>query len=434
MRTPSQLTPEELEALVHSWKHGPAPAVDIAVEYGVNLSSLRSFLLARGIHREYDAGRKATIGEDWTDADYIVQTQHDRELSQLKAQVNHYRRLYTAATKKDTAQDMILQVLRDNIVAWDVPSPELFKVSHKKSHGSHTLVALLSDLHVGEVVDKEAMMGMGEYNLDVFRQRAGVYVANFLRLYEIDSSGREIPKLTIFCDGDFISGLIHDELLKTNAVNVMDQMTLAATVGAWIIRQIAQYFKEVHVSCTVGNHGRTGQKVEFKDPSLSWDYMAYQMMAMLLKNDDHITWDIPKSLWAVTKVENLQFLHYHGHGRMQNTLSIPYYGIDRAIRDMREIFQVHDLKFDGMCMGHLHHFFEKDLGTGPVILNPCWKGGDEFATLGLRKYSKPEQVIFLVHHKRGYVNSERIHLWGQTPENALHVPEGPAPIWSDTEV
>lgn len=432
MRTPSQLTPEERPVLYEAYKSGRNTVAYLAEEYGLCAASLRSHLSINGIRREVVS--HPSSDREWSDDDYSLQAKHDREIAQMQAQVNHFRRLYASSTKKDSAQDIIVETLRDSVVAWPAPKLELFKVSHRKGSGMHTRVGMLSDLHVGEVVDSEAMMSLGGYNLDIFRQRAGLYVKNFLRLLDIERSGREIPRLTLFLDGDFVSGLIHDELLKTNAVNVMDQMTLAATVVAWVIREIGRYFEEVHISCTVGNHGRTQQKVEFKEPSLSWDYMCYQMMAFLLKNDDHITWDIAKSLWAITRVENLDLFHYHGHGRIQNTLSIPYYGIEKAVREMREIFQVHDLKFDGMVMGHFHHFFERDLGTGPLIINPCWKGGDEFATLGLRKYSKPAQTLLLIHHKRGYVNSQLVHLWGQTEEDAIHVPQGPAHIWADTKI
>ena len=430
-RTPSQLSPDELDKLYIEWVNGSTPLTMLASQLEVNAESLRSHLGVHGVNRP--SRPVPEVKEEWTDHEYALQRQHDRELTQAKAQSNHFRRLYLEATKKDSAQDVLIETLRDSIVAWPTPNLELFKVTHSKAHGVHTKVCMISDLHVGEVVDPEAMMGMGAYNLDIFRQRAGLYVKNFLRLLDIERSGREIPRLTLFLDGDFISGLIHDELLKTNAVNVMDQMTLAATVMAWVVREIGRYFEEVHVSCTVGNHGRNTQKVEFKEPSLSWDYMCYQMMAFLLKNDDHITWDISKSLWAVTKVENLDLLHYHGHGRVQNTLSIPYYGIEKAVREMREIFQVHDLTFDGLLMGHYHHFFERDLGTGPIIINPCWKGGDEFA-LGIRKYSKPAQTVFLVHNKRGYIGSQQVHLWGQTEEDAAGVPQGPAHVWADSVI
>lgn len=433
-RTPSQLTAEEWQSISESWKSTSIPLSELAAQYNLNPTTLQSALQRHGIRRNRSA-KLAPPLDTWTEEDYSLQAQHDKRVLQLNSQISHWKSLYRNAVRNSSLQDVLVSALSNTVTAWPTPSLEKFKVSAKASHhGLHTVVGLLSDLHVGEVVDPEVMMGMGGYDLDIFRQRVGLWVQNFLRLLDIDRSAREIPRLTLFLDGDFISGLIHDELLKTNAVNIMDQMTMVATAMAWAIREVGRYFEEVHVSCTVGNHGRNQSKVEFKEPYVSWDYLAYQMMAMLLQNDTHITWDIPKSLWAITRVENLDLFHYHGHGKNQNILSIPYYGIERAIKDFREIFQVHDLKFDGVCMGHFHHFYERDLGTGPLIINPCWKGGDEFATLGLRKYSKPSQVKFLVHSKRGYVGSSLIHLWNQKPEHAEQVPLGMGSVWANSVV
>ena len=409
MRKPSDLTQEELELLYSDWQDGEKSLRQIAESFDLNPSTLPGVFQKAGITRA-----KAPVSVHlWSPDDYTLQAVHEKEVLQLKAQVKHVTSLYRAAVGQTTIREALVEAMGDAITAWPAPSLDIQPVTRRKS-GIHTMVALLSDLHVGEVVDPEAMMGMGGYDMEIFRQRAGLWVKNFLRLLDI------------------VSGIIHDELLKTNAANIMDQTVMVAVVMAWAIREVGRYFEEVHVSCTPGNHGRTTQKMEFKDPSLSWDYIAYQMMAMLLKEDTHITWDISKSLWAITRVENLDLFHYHGHGKIQNTLSIPYYGIERAVREFREIFQIHDLGFDGICMGHYHHYFERDLGTGPIIINPCWKGGDEFATLGLRKHSKPAQVRFLVHHSRGYVGSQMIHLWDQKPSDAEGVPEGASGIWART--
>ncbi len=429
-RIPSQFSEEERAGLHRAWEEGTGTVADLARTYDMLPDTLRVYFRRQGVER---VAAPLEVSAEWTDEDYGLQVVHDRQVVQLKAQLKHINRLYQANMRSMSTQDMLVESMKDVVTAWPAPTLDILKVPTKVSTGTHTMVGMVSDLHVGEVVSSEHLMGLGDgYDLEIFRQRVGLWVRSFLRLLEIERSGREIPKLTLFLDGDFISGLIHDELLKTNAVNVLDQTTLTATVMAWAIREIGRHFEEVHISCTVGNHGRNQQKIEYKDTHVNWDYICYQMMAMLLKNDTHITWDIPKSLWAITRVENLNLFHYHGHGKIYNSLSIPYYGIERAIREFREIFQVIDLSFDGICMGHFHHFFERDLGTGPIIINPCWKGGDEFATLGLRKYSKPAQVMFMVHSKRGYIGSQMIHLWGQEESDAEGVPHGSASVWAET--
>lgn len=438
MRIPSQLSEDERIQLVEEWNSGQISDSQLAAKYQLRVTSLRDAIKRWGGRDKTHHRAKSTPsnGESQPTEEPQQVHRHNIEVERLKSQANHYRRLYQEAVKLASTQDVLVDYLKDAVAAMPVVNPQPITVPKgQRPHGLHTVGAILSDIHAGEVVSSDVMMGMGGYDDEVFRQRAGLWVRKFLLLLDIERSANEIPRLVLLLDGDFISGLIHDELNKTNSPsNVMDQTTLVATVMAWAIAQVSAHFEEVHVSCTVGNHGRNQSKIEFKEPYVNWDYICYQIMSLLLRDYSNITWDIPKSLWALTRIENLTFFHYHGHGKIYNSLSIPYYGIERAVREFREIFQVHDLTFDAMAMGHFHHYFERDLGTGPIIINPCWKGGDEFATLGLRKWSKPAQLMFLVHEDRGYVGSRLIHLDGQTEEDAREVPSQIDPLWRDQRV
>ena len=431
MSVPSDLTQEEWDLLVSKYQSG-ATARELSAEYGINRASLRDAFNRKGVLKG-DVATVEEVGalEELSEEDISLQVRHDSEIETLKASLRHTRRLYQASLKEASITEALVETMKDTIVALPPLRTQPITVPKYSNHGLHTAVGLVSDIHIGEVVDKEVMAGFGEYNLEIFRQRAGLWLKKMLLLVEIERMSREVPKLVLFFDGDFVSGLIHDELLKTNEINVQDQMVFCGYVMAWAIRELSRHFEEIHISCTVGNHGRNSQKIEFKEPHVNWDYQCYQQMAQWTSRLANVTWDIPKSLWTITKVEKIDFLHLHGHGKMYNALGIPYYGIDRAIKDFRELYYIQDKSFDAVCMGHYHHFMEKDLGTGPLLMNPCWKGGDEYATMGLRKWSKPAQVLFLVHEEIGYVGSQLIHLFGQKEEDAKDVPTHAPTIWAD---
>lgn len=429
---PSDLSPDQLNSLIEKYRNG-ASAPDLAAEYDLNLATLRDLFYRRGVTQDLGPADSEVSSAEWSEEDYSLQARHDQEKARLLAQLRHTQRLYKAAVQKGTVTDTLVSTLQDLVTAWPAPSHEGVSYPKGRSHGTHTMGLSLSDQHTGEVVSLDAMQGLGEYNLEVFRRRAGRLVKKVVHLMEIERSQLEIPRLTILLDGDVISGLIHDELLKTNEVNVLDQATLAARVTAWVISQLSRHFEEVHVSCTVGNHGRNQKKVEFKEPHLNWDYIAYQLMAMFLKNHDNVTFDIPKSLWSITPIEHLKFLHYHGHG-IPSWGGIPYYGLERAVKDIRESLAVGDETFDAVVQGHLHVPFEQMRPGGPFIVNGCWKGGDEFALFGLRKWIPPYQTMFLVSEREGYCGRRLVHLSNETLDDAIGVPESVAPVWADEEV
>lgn len=429
-RTPESLTEQERTDLLAAWNAGLQAESQLAQRFDLKISSMKDAVHRWGgiSKRSY---RTATPKEEPLPIDQ--QVQHDRELQRIKGEARHYQNLYKAAIKDTSNQEALVETMKDAVLAMPTMSMQPIDVPKGRSHGLHSCVGVLSDIHVGESVDVDVMGGLGEYNIEIFRQRAGLYVRKFLYLLDMERNTIEVPRLHLFLDGDFISGLIHDELLKTNASNVMEQTTLAAAVGAWVIAQLAVHFEEVYVSGTVGNHGRNQQKIEFKDPYVNWDYICYQLMAMMLRDYTHIQWDIPKGLWALTQVENMKFFHYHGHN-IRSWMNTPYYGIEKAIRDIRDLFNIADITFDGVVLGHFHHYFEKDLGTGPLIINGCWKGGDEFVLYGLRKLSKPSQTMFYVHAEEGYVGSRLIHLWGQQPSDADGVPTHAEPVWANQNI
>lgn len=429
MRTPSDLTTEEWDQLVTDYKSG-STALELARRYTLKEDSLRAAFRRRDVHKDGNV-RHDVIEPELTDADYVALMTHDREVQSLRSRLKHVEGLYRASIRSASIQDHLVDMLQDTVQAMPVLSGSPITVKRDGEHGLHTLGLALSDLHNGEVVDSEVMGGFGGYNMTIFRERVGLWVKKVLYLLDIYRSRLEIPRLVIFADGDFISGLIHDELLKSNEVNILEQTTTTAMAIAWAIREISSYFEEVEISCTVGNHGRNQQKVEFKDPYVNWDYICYQIMACLLKDATHIKFDIPKSIWQVTQVENTKFLHYHGHG-IKGWAGIPYYGIERAIKDLRETLAVGDMHFDGIILGHFHVPFEITLPGGPLIVNGCWKGGDEYALFGLRKWIPPYQTMFLVHEEHGYVDRKLIHLAANSPKDALDVPTTLGPVWADS--
>lgn len=362
--------------------------------------------------------------------DYDALVIADKKLLVAQGQARHFQRLYKAALKNTTNQEALVEAIKDSITPLEFLKPLSVKVPRSKVKGLHSAMPHLTDLHVGEKVDFEAMGGIAEYNVDIFRQELGLWVEKVLYLTELRRTRLEIPEIFIPLDGDVVSGIIHEELERTNEINIMQQASWAAYLLSHAFAQLSQHFEIMRVSCTVGNHGRTKKQKEFKERYVSWDYLVYQMMAMHLKSYPNIQFDIPKAWWQISRVQNTDVLHWHGDG-VKGWAGFPWYGIDRAIKELRQTLQPHDLRFDMAIFGHFHVPVMNQGPTGAFYGNGNWKGGDEFAFGALHKSVKPIQNLFFINDEYGEVGYEKIYLDRAKEEHAIYLPKHMPDVWAE---
>lgn len=355
----------------------------------------------------------------------------DAQLVAAQANAKKYQNLYRAALQQLTDHVSLLDTIRDVLTSMPVLKPQRVTVPSGKARGVHAAVAHLSDIHAGEYVDLDAMGGIAQYDMEICRQRIGLWANKVLYLTELRRSRLEIPYLRIALDGDVVSGIIHDELERTNAVVIVEQVAWVTMWLAHAIAQVAAHFPGgTVVECTVGNHGRTRQKKEFKEKYNSWDYVCYQMLAQYLRGYDHIKFVIPKAWWSVMDVLGTRILHWHGDG-VRGWAGFPWYGIDRAVKELRQTLQPHGVYFDMAIFAHFHVPTMCEGPTGPFYGNGNFKGGDEFAFGALHKNVRPIQNLFFIHDEHGEVGYEKIYLDGQTAQDAAKLPAYLPPVWAD---
>jgi hypothetical protein len=425
-RTPGQLTETEFARAVLLRQQGGSVA-PLARELGVVPDSLR-----RAVRSALGAVEGCGIPEELVDLNQRVA--YDRTIERYKAEASQYRKLYQHSIRVASTQDMLVDSMREHVLVLPASRPASITKPHQEVSGTHTAVLQASDWHVGETVDREVMGGLGEYSVEIFRQRMGLMVERLLDLVDLRRSRLWIPKLVILLDGDCVSGdYLHDELTRTNEGNMIKQMTTAALVGSHVVGQLSQHFEEVEVSCTVGNHGRNQRKPENKDTYVNWDYLAYELMAMLLRGHENVKFDIPKSKWQITRIESVSFLHFHGDG-IKGWAGFPWYGVSRAIKALRESLMVGEHHFDAVAMGHFHVPNRYESPTGPWFVNGCVKGADEFSLNALHTTVRPIQNLFFVHSSRGVLGDEPLFLDGNLPKHAESVPTDITDVWADQKI
>jgi len=345
----------------------------------------------------------------------------DKKVSAYKAEADFYKKLYQQVIKDTTKKELIIDAIHELAPAFDaVPvydAPTLSKDLFGKS--PQTVVAPLTDTHIGESVNAEQMITLNNYNFTIFNKRLFGWSHQLLNLVNYRRNIAPVNNLIIPMLGDMISGDIHEELARSNISNCMEQMIRGANLIAQALLYLAPHFQSIEVPCVVGNHGRMTRKPPMKDKYMDWDYMLYQWVAAFCRNQKNIKFDISKSFINLFSVYNNKILIMHGDsvsGAGSNT------SITGAITKLRGVLQYRKnlatelglneevVHFDNAMIGHFHRIDEIDIGTGELHICGCMKGPDEFALQRLHAATKPKQLVTYWHPNYGYVGKEVIYL------------------------
>lgn len=342
---------------------------------------------------------------------------YDQALESLRGEIRILKSKYKIAIRSRETQRLILEANAESIASLPkvkAPGPIILNPKDRKTTESAVLVG--SCWHIGETINKEEMGGLNEYNFDIFVRRLQFLVGKAIKFTRQNMAMYNFEELHVLLTGDMVSGIIHEELAETNDLTIVEQATLGAFVTAQAILELAQAFPKVKVTCVVGNHGRIGPKKYFKHKqSVSWDYVFYTNLALLLKKQPNVSFNIPKSFWALVNIQGWNFLVMHGD-LIKSWGSIPFYGINREVAKWVKIKASQDTFFNYTVMSHFHTFAMLQSPTGEDILNGSLKGGDEYAA-GLGLFNDPVQILFGVHPRYGKT-------W-QLPINTKHAEDTP---------
>ena len=389
--------------------------------------------IARWIQDEYGVEVHRTTVQRWHDKDILSEFELeessdivdsskerlkiDKKLQTFKAESVYWKKMYEQSSKNEARKDVVAEIIQDLVPAFKavrVPKPSNRK---GKSDTEQIVVAPLTDTHVGDYVKADQMIGMNQYDIDIFNKRLSGWSESVYNLVELRRNIAPVNKLIVPMLGDMISGDIHDELARTNIDHCMGQMIRGANLIAQAIMFFAPHFQEIEVPCVVGNHGRMTRKPPMKDKYMDWDYMLYQWVAAFCANQKNITFKIPRSFATSFDVYDRKVLIMHGDAisgagsgtTIMNTIakmrSVFEYG--RAADNSNIAIPDH---FDSVMLGHFHRVDEYDIGTGEIHICGTMKGGDEFALQRLQVFTPPKQIVTYWHPQYGCVGKETLYL------------------------
>ena len=99
-----------------------------------------------------------------------------------------------------------------------------------------------SDWHWGEVVDPNQINGVNQFNIAIAQDRAKVMVEKSIDLLKNHIAHSNYPGIVFILGGDMVSGDIHEELMATNAMEIMPTVIDLFGVLIWCIETLANEF------------------------------------------------------------------------------------------------------------------------------------------------------------------------------------------------
>lgn len=275
--------------------------------------------------------------------------------------------------------------------------PPAWLTPKRPKKSTATVLVMLSDLHLDEVVEPAEIDNANAYNRKIAEQRLQRWTEKVLEMSRDYVAGIAIDGAVVCLGGDLISGDIHEELAETNETTSLGTVVYWAPLLANALQMLADYFGKVHVPCVVGNHGRTTRKPRMKlRVKTNLDWLLCTMIANQLVADERITWDIPESADCLFEIYDTKILLTHGDqirggGAGLGGLFAPLFRFKAKKRVNTE--------FDLLMLGHFHTLILAP--TAGFVCNGSLKGPDEFSRLMNFPDEEPQQAFLVCTPEHG---------------------------------
>lgn len=324
--------------------------------------------------------------------------------AQEKIETAKLRRERDAALHKASGlQDQLEEALKALHFIGDVTEaniePPKWLSPDKPKLSAATLVVMLSDLHLDEVVIPSEVDGLNAYNRQIAEMRLNKWTRNVVKMARHYLAGVKYDGCVLLLGGDIFSGDIHEELADTNADTMMGSLLYWSEQLAAAIDLLATEFGKVHVASVVGNHGRTTRKPRMKlRAKTNFDWLLAKVLERHFAKDKRVTFDTPESTDCFTKIYGYGHLMTHGD---QVSGGGGIGGIYPPIMRLRarkaQRYLATGANFSTLWMGHWHQYLPSPF----LVVNGSMKGVDEYAFINNFGYEPPQQALAIVTPEHG---------------------------------
>jgi transposase-like protein len=355
----------------------------------------------------HDAGEKPETGED--------RRARTRELAREREELN-------AVAGEKSVRAFLDALVRDAATPFRPVAPPA-KAPKGSAKATRFPLLHLSDWHFEEIVKPDAVMGLNEYNAGVACRRVYRVVHAFLDWARTQrAGGNAMPEVVVALNGDMLSGVLHALEKHSSAPNVVRATLACGRLVGLALRDLAANFPRVRVYGTVGNHGRMpdDKKVPTKDPTRSFDYIAYAFARELLRGTKHVVFELPDSYGAVYEVAGHTV--YQGHGNfVKQQMGIVGYGMRRFVANLAANMGAagHSLRY--AFFGHFHQASSAEFAGVTAFIGPSLIGTQEYGFLSGGSVNRPAQQCFVFDKELGHCATENFYGEGSNYDGTYDV-------------
>lgn len=292
--------------------------------------------------------------------------------------------------KKDFLEELNKLVLDQEFVIYEAPELK------RKNKAKRTIVAHISDTHIGCKINRKEMGGINEFNPIIAARRFALY---FKTLIQYKTHHRKESDLVIVLNGDIFAGVIHS--LENGVLPMSSQFSVALRIFAQGLSLVSHHFSRIRVVGITGNHDRYMHKDnKGRQNDEKWDSFAtnlYTSLREILKEHKNIEFIIPETPYALFEVQGHNFFATHGDtvinvgnpGKSINTESIT-----KQVNNFNAGLKKN---IDVIMAAHVHKPTFQTLDNGAeLVINGTLSGTDPFAqSIGIAS-NTPVQQIFEV--------------------------------------
>jgi hypothetical protein len=281
---------------------------------------------------------------------------------------------------------------------------------------SLTAVLVVSDAHIGQIVDPDEVEGLGGYNPAVALARIRLLEE---RTVGILRSKPSLERLLVLFGGDIVHGNLGHSL-EEEVSPIAAQVDLALNVFFQFLVGLSQVVPQVEVHGVVGNHGR-------------WPGSRKMPSSVRYSNLDGIFYGALASALRFSKIPSISFEERLSSRRLievgETTIQLQHGdevrgggfctgGMNREVTNssLRNL-QVGRRAPTYFVMGDKHSSASLPYGRGAFIVNGSFVGADPF---GLNFVpSPPSQTLFFLHPEEGKTETHEIRLDAARVANPL---------------
>lgn len=333
--------------------------------------------------------------------------------SHWKRQYASLEAKYERAVKAASVSDQLVDLAKDLAPIKYSPLPPVTRRA-KSTGQSQSAVLLLSDTHVGQVVEPNQTLGFGRYDFDMFLARLKRLEDSVTSIVQ-DHTTTGLSELVLCLGGDMLHGALNHGAEAAQHNTLFNQFYGAGHAIAQFIRNLAPLVPKIRIFTVVGNHPRwiNQHKMPTDNRYSNLDQFLYAYTQALLGVVTTVEWTLSQQPFALFEIQNHIFHLSHGdHLRGgDRALGIPNHSVARMVSSTTQLYGKFEQPAPHYYLtGHLHRSIVLPHARGSVIVNGGFAGIDGYSLSNGFSPVDPSQTFFLVHSKFGKAATYEIAL------------------------